>query len=253
MQQQSNTYIILFSVGLTVIVGGLLSFAAVGLKPAQEIQIQLDTKKQILGAVMDLKPEDDVLAIYADRITSEVVDINGNPVETNRKGDSIQADKVEIAKEYKLPPEERYYPVYKYMSKENPEEVEAYIFPVYGNGLWDKIWGYVALDANFETIKGVSFDHKAETPGLGARIASDEVQQRFIGKKIYDDQGNLVSVEMVKGEGQGTLDAHHVDGLAGATMTSKGVNNMLRSYLGSYQNYIQKVKGESKNLTLLHD
>jgi Na+-transporting NADH:ubiquinone oxidoreductase subunit C len=236
-----------------VIVGGLLSFAAVGLKPAQEKQIELDTKGQILGAVMDLQPGDDVLAIYADRITSEVVDINGNPVETNRKGESLLAEKVDIAKEYKLPPEERFYPVYKYMSKENPEEVEAYIFPVYGNGLWDKIWGYIALDANFKTIKGVSFDHKAETPGLGARIASDEVQQRFVGKEIYDDQGNLISVEMVKGEGHGSLDAHHVDGLAGATMTAKGVNNMLRSYLESYQSYIQKVKEGDKNLTILHN
>jgi Na+-transporting NADH:ubiquinone oxidoreductase subunit C len=138
------------------------------------------------------------------------------------------------------------------MSQENPEKVASYIFPVYGNGLWDKIWGYVALDANFETIQGVSFDHKAETPGLGARIATPEVQQRFVDKEIYDDQGNLVSVQMVKGEGNSSLDAHHVDGMAGATMTAKGVNNMLKNYLEAYQAYMKKVKGESKNLTFLN-
>lgn len=253
MQQQSNTYIILFSIGLTVIVGGLLSFAAVGLKPAQEIQIQLDTKKQILGAVMDLQPEDDVLAIYADRIQSEVVDFQGNPVETNRKDEPIEAEKVEIAKEFKLPQEERFYPVFKYMNESNPDQVEAYILPVYGNGLWDKIWGYVALDNKMETIKGVSFDHKAETPGLGARIATKEVQQRFVDKEIYDGQENLVSVQMVKGEGNSGLDEHHVDGMAGATMTAKGVNNMLMSYLTAYQDYIQKIKGGNKNLSLIQN
>jgi len=251
VQQQSNTYIILFSIGMTVIVGGLLSFASVGLKPMQEIQIQLDTKKQILGAVMELQPEDDVLAIYADRIKSEVVDFEGNPVETNRKGEPIVAEKVAIAKEYKLPAEERLYPVFKYMNKSNPDQIESYIFPVYGNGLWDKIWGYVALDNNFEAIKGVSFDHKAETPGLGARIGTKEVQQRFVGKEIYDGQGNLVSVEMVKGEGNSGLDEHHVDGLAGATMTAKGVNNMLQNYLGAYQSYIQKNKGGSAKMSFL--
>ncbi len=250
MRQQSNTYIILFSIGLTVIIGGLLSFASVGLKPAQEIQIQLDTRRQILGAVMELKPEDDVMAIFEKRITSEVVDAQGNPVENNRKGEPVEAEKVEIAKEYKIPKEERIYPVYKFVSSDDPEKVESYIFPVYGNGLWDKIWGYVALDANFETIKGVSFDHKAETPGLGARITTPEVQDRFIGKEIYDDQGNLVSVEMVKGEGNGSLDDHHVDGLAGATMTAKGVNNMLKNYLEAYQGYMKKAKSGGKTLTL---
>jgi Na+-transporting NADH:ubiquinone oxidoreductase subunit C len=200
---------------------------------------------------MNLKPDDDVLAIFNERITSEVVDFQGNPVEKNHKGEPIVAEKVEVAKEYKLPAEERIYPVYRYMSKENPEKVESYIFPIYGNGLWDKIWGYVALDASFETITGVSFDHKAETPGLGARITTPEVQHRFVGKEIYDDQGNLVSVQMVKGEGHGSLDAHHVDGMAGATMTGKGVNNMLKNYLEAYQGYMKKVKGESKSLTLL--
>jgi Na+-transporting NADH:ubiquinone oxidoreductase subunit C len=200
---------------------------------------------------MNLKPEDDIMAIFEKRITSEVVDFQGNPVETNHKGEPIVAEKVEVAKEYKLPQEERIYPVYKFVSSENPEKVESYIFPIYGNGLWDKIWGYVALDASLETIKGVSFDHKAETPGLGARITTPEVQHRFVGKEIYDDQGNLVSVQMVKGEGHGSLDAHHVDGMAGATMTGKGVNNMLKNYLEAYQGYMKKVKGESKSLTLL--
>ncbi len=240
--RQSNTYIIVFSAVLTIILGGLLSFASVGLKPAQQKQIELDTKRQILGAVMDLKEGDDVLTIYDQRIKSMVVDINGQEVTTNRKGEPLTAAGVDVAKEYKIAPEERFYPVYEFISQDDPNKVESYIFPVYGNGLWDKIWGYIALASDFNTIKGVAFDHKAETPGLGARIATPEVQQRYTGKKIYDDQGNLVSITMVKGEGKEGLSDHQVDGMSGASMTGTGVNNMLKNYLGDYQEFIKKAK-----------
>ena len=82
----------------------------------------------------------------------------------------------------------------------NGDTPEAYIFPIYGQGLWDWIAGFLALSDDLNTIRGVSFSHKQETPGLGARITDAEVQQRYVGKKIYDQSGKLVSVEMVKGE-----------------------------------------------------
>ena len=161
-----NAYIIVFSIITTIILGGLLSITSVGLGPRQKIQVELDTKKSILNAVMDLKETDDVLDIYGQRIESLVVDINGDEVTQDADGATLIAENVSIEKNYKLAPEERMYPVFLY--KGEGDEVEAYILPVYGNGLWDVIWGYVALDKDLNTIKGAVFDsQRRKTPGTG--------------------------------------------------------------------------------------
>jgi Na+-transporting NADH:ubiquinone oxidoreductase subunit C len=242
--RQSNTYIIIFSAVLTVVLGGLLSLAAIGLRPMQDQQVALDTQKKILGAVMALQPTDDVPAIYNQRIQSLVVDINGEEIK-EVEGSPVIAESVEIGKQFKLPPEQRLYPVYKFMSKDNPDQVEAYILPVYGNGLWDKIWGYIALKNDLETLQGAVFDHAGETPGLGARITDIEVQQRFTDKKIVDGAGEIVGVQMMKGEtGDPSIyNENQVDGLSGSTMTAKGVNQMIYNYLTYYQAYLKKVSG----------
>jgi len=244
--RQSNVYIIIFSALLTVVLGGLLSLAAVGLKPMQDLQVALDTQKKILGAVMELQPEDDVPSIYGSRIQSEVVNIQGEVVD-QIDGEPVVAEKVSIASQFDIDPEERVYPVYKYMSESNPDQIEAFIFPVYGTGLWDDIWGYIAIQNDLETIEGVVFDHAGETPGLGARITSVEVQERFQGKKIYDELGKLVAVRMVKGEtGEPSMYGNNeVDGLSGATITAVGVNEMLYNYLSYYQAYLERVANES--------
>lgn len=243
--RQSNTYIIAFSAILTIILGGLLSLTAIGLRPIQEEQVALDTQKKILGAVMQLQEGDDVPAIYNQRIKSLVVNSQGEEVQ-EIEGKPAVAENVNIGQQYKLPPEERLLPVFKYMSKEDPDKVEAYVLPVYGNGLWDKIWGYVALKSDMETVQGVVFDHAGETPGLGARITSIDVQQRFADKKIYNDIGELVGVKMMKGEtGDPSIyGENEVDGISGSTMTAKGVNQMIYNYLTYYQPYLKKVTGE---------
>ena len=243
--RQSNTYIIGFSAGLTILLGGLLAFASLGLRPIQQQQVMLDTQKKILGAVMDLKPNDDVPGIYKKRISSLVVNAKGEEVK-EVDGEPVVAEDVDIGKQFKLPPEDRLYPVYKLMNEKNPDQPEDYILPVYGNGLWNNIWGYIALEKDLETIRGAVFDHAGETPGLGARITSIEVQERFKGKKIYDDMGALVAVSMVKGEKNdpSIYGDNEVDGMSGATLTAVGVNNMLRNYLTYYQPYLEKVTGE---------
>ncbi|QSE99031.1 NADH:ubiquinone reductase (Na(+)-transporting) subunit C [Fulvivirga lutea] len=245
--QQSNGYIILFTAALTIVVGGLLSLASQGLAPAQKKSVELDTKSQILSSVMDRAElaklnRDEVLSLYDKRIKSLVVDINGEVIEKNERGGDIVAEEVSILKNYKKAPEDRQYPVFKYMNENDPNKVDAYILPLYGAGLWDKIWGYVALKNDLNTIAGASFDHKQETPGLGARISTPEIQNRYVGKEILDDNGNLVSVSMVKGEGNSGLTEHQVDGMSGATITGRGVNAMLEKYLGYYKSYFNKVK-----------
>ena len=240
--RQSNGYIILFTAIMTIVVGGLLSLTSQVLAPAQKISIELDTKTQILGAVQELKKGDDILAIYKERIKSLAVDIKGSEITINKKGEPMVAEEVNILKNYKMNPQERIYPVFMYMNEQNPNQVDAYILPLYGAGLWDKIWGFVALKKDFQTIAGVAFDHKGETPGLGARIKDKQILDRYVGKKIYDATGVLASVSMVKGEGNSNLTEHQVDGMSGATLTGKGVNSMMKQYLASYQAYFEKVK-----------
>lgn len=239
--RQSNLYVIGFSAVLTIILGGLLSFASLGLRPIQQEQVALDTQKKILGAVMQVDAAADVPSIYQNRIRSLVVNAQGEEV-TEIEGEPVIAEGVEVAKQFKLPPEDRLYPVYKLVSETDPDKTEAYILPVYGNGLWDNIWGYVALEEDLKTLRGAVFDHAGETPGLGARITSIAVQERFRGKKIYDDAGALVAVSMVKGEtGDPSIYGdNEVDGMSGATITAVGVNNMLRNYLGYYEPYLEK-------------
>jgi Na+-transporting NADH:ubiquinone oxidoreductase subunit C len=246
--RQSNTYVIVFSAVLTIILGGLLSLANQGLKPMQQKSEELDTKKKILSAVTDLKGKkgNEILELYAESIESIVVNYNGDIVETDDKGAKVVAENVDIAKNYKKAPEDRLYPVFKYHKPGNRDAVEAYIFPIYGAGLWGPIWGFIALETDLNTIKGVSFDHKTETPGLGARITTAEISNRYIGKKIYDNNGQLASVFMLKGENNpaSMLDEHHIDGMSGATLTGKGVNQMLDNYFKYYQSYIKEAKGE---------
>ena len=244
--RQSNTYVLIFTAILTIIIGGALSVANQVLKPAQMRSIELDTKTQILNAVLDIKPEDDILRIYQENIKGIVIDFSGNEISTDSKGNPIQAEKVNVLRNFKKKPEEREYPVYKFIDPSHPGVVEFYIFPVYGSGLWNGIFGYIALEGDLNKIKGVSFGHIAETPGLGARIADKEIQDRYIGKTIFDESGNLVSVVMQKGEKQdpSRFGPHEVDGMSGATITGKGLNAMLDSYLHGYEKYIKKVQSQ---------
>lgn len=244
--QQSNTYVIVYSAVLTIILGLLLSGSAQVLGPWQQEAIALDKKKQILGAVISseeiaaMKPEE-VNQFYANHISSTVVDINGQEITEG----GVTAEKVEVAKDYKKPADQRAYPVYIYHADGNPSEVKSYIFPLYGAGLWDAIWGYIALETDMNTIGGITLAHAGETPGLGARITEGDVQARYVGKQIFDESGELVAVQMMKGEGKDySSDMHKVDGMSGATITGNGVNNMLKAYLSHYEAYI-KAKSSS--------
>ena len=237
--QQSNTYIIVFSAVLTIVLGLLLSGTSQVLGPMQQEAIALDKKKQILGAVVSAEEIDamtpaQINEFYAKRISSTVVDISGKEIS------GVEAEKVEIAKDYKKPADKRQYPVFMFHAEGQPEAVESYIFPLYGAGLWDAIWGYLALETDMNTIAGITLAHAGETPGLGARITEGGVQERYIGKKIFDESGELVAVQMQKGEGKDySGEEHKVDGMSGATITGTGVNNMLKAYLGHYETYIK--------------
>lgn len=232
--RQSNLYIVLYAAAITIVCGGALAFASESLKEKQQINIELERKQNILATVMQLKEGDDVQKIYNERVKERVVDFSGNV----KAG--VKASTIVIAAEYKKKPEDRLLPVYEFRSQTDSTKIDNVVLPLYGYGLWNNIWGFVALKSDLTTIQGAKFDHAGETPGLGARITSEEIQSRFKDKTIFE-AGNLVSVAIQKGEGKDySSEPHKVDGMSGATLTGKGVNNMLKDYFGCYLNYLKK-------------
>jgi Na+-transporting NADH:ubiquinone oxidoreductase subunit C len=233
--RQSNLYIIIYSAVLTIVCAGLLAFASISLKDRQEANIAMEQKSNILSTVTTIPEGTDINDLYARRIRGFVIDFKGDVVP------NVDPGKIVVASEYKKKPEERVLPVYEFISETDPNKVEAVVLPVFGFGLWNNIWGFVALEADFNEVRGVKFAHAGETPGLGARIESAEIQDRYKGKRVFDENDVLVSIIMMKGEGTNYSGEHHkVDGMSGATLTAKGVNNMLQDYFSCYKTYLSK-------------
>ena len=242
--RQSNLYIILYSAAITVVCGGLLAFAAVSLKDKQDANIAMEQKKNILSSVLTLKEGDNIDEIYRKQVKAFVIDYDGNVK------NGLKPEQVIVAIEYKKAPKDRLLPVYEFRSEVDSAKVEFAVMPLYGYGLWNNIWGFLAVKSDFNTVQGVKFQHAGETPGLGARIESEEVQERFKGKSIFDN-GTLAPIVIQKGEGHEYPDSpHKVDGMSGATLTGKGVNNMLKDYLACYENYLKKKVAGAKPQSL---
>ncbi len=225
---------------MTLIFGTLLAFVSESLKEKQKAEVLIEKQKFILKAAygeedMAKVAKSEITPLYNKTVKVEIV---------NNAGEDLEADeaKLVIGKEYKKSESERALPVYVVGKMDNPNEVESYVIPVYGKGLWDFIWAYVALDADLTTFEGIVFDHVGETPGLGARITDAEVQERFIGKKLNFANNTVDAPDFQKGEGVDySSDPSKVDGLSGATITAKGVNNMLDDYVELYLPYINRI------------
>ena len=131
----------------------------------------------------------------------------------------------------------------------NIDNTLQYIIPIRGTGLWGPIRGFISLKGDMNTVFGAVFDHKAETPGLGAEINRDFFELPFKNKKIFNDKGDFVSVTVIKG-GADEDDMHGVDGISGGTITSDGVTNMLNERLKKYLPYFKKnsEKNEVNNI-----
>jgi len=237
LNRNSNGYIFGYAILLTLVCGTLLAFVSEGLKEKQKAAILVEKQKFILRAGLGATSLNGLTDPMITELYNQVV-----KVETiNSKGESVEADeaKLSIFKEYKKPAAERTLPVYVVGKKDNPSEVESFVLPTYGNGLWDNIWAYVAIDGDAETIEGIVFDHKGETPGLGARITDAEIQERFVGKKLAYEASSINAPDFQKGEGYNfDNEPQKVDGMSGATITGTGVNAMLDAYMTLYQSYL---------------
>lgn len=235
MNKQSNTYTIIYSAVMVVVVGAVLALAYMGLKPKQDENIANDKRVQILSAVHKTAQEGEVKATYDKYITeSFIVNVNGEKIDGN-------AFDVSMATEIKKDASERQLPVFVCHLEDNSVK---YILPVYGAGLWGPIWGYVAVNDDGNTVFGAYFSHQGETPGLGAEIATAKFQDQFIGKELYKN-GKFRSIDIMK-SGQKPIDnADYVNAISGGTVTSKGVEAMLKSSLADYSTFLSNLKSDN--------
>ncbi|MBO7342919.1 MAG: NADH:ubiquinone reductase (Na(+)-transporting) subunit C [Alistipes sp.] len=219
----SNAYIIIYSVVMVVIVAVLLSVASLSLQERQGENILNEKKQQIVKAL----GENPLTASYADVVAeAAMLDKNGNKIEGKNETDIFNA-LGDLTASF----EAGEFPIFKAANG-------SVVIPVYGAGLWGPIWGYIALEADMNTVKGIVMDHSGETPGLGAEITTDKMQSSFVGKTIFEGS-QFVSVAMRKG---GATNNHEVDAISGGTKTCDGVNAMLRTSIEGYLPYINANK-----------
>ena len=217
MNKQGNTYTFLYSVVLVVVVAALLSIVSLSLQPRQNENRQNEKRQNILSAIHISSTAANSAELFDKYIKEQFI--------INSKGDRIEgkAFDVNIEKQYNLPVEKRELPVFV----ANVDGATKYILPIYGAGLWGPIWGYISLDDNKDTVYGTFFDHQGETPGLGAEITTPEFNKKFRNKQIFS--GNqLVGILVVKGGN--ASGANEVDAISGGTITSKGVETMIKNY-----------------------
>jgi len=230
MIQFSNRYIFIFSSVMVIAVATLLSLAATLLQPAQERNLEIEKKRNMLESINISSSRDNTEDLYDKYINeSFVINSKGEPV------DGVDAFTVVLKNEQKKPLEEQYLPVFRAVPDDGEKVI---IIPVEGKGLWGPIYGYVSLKSDMNTIYGVNFDHKGETPGLGAEINTTPFESQFHDKKLFDDE-NFVSVQVIKG-GAADADIHGVDAISGGTITSKGLQKMIFDCIQKYDDYLLK-------------
>jgi Na+-transporting NADH:ubiquinone oxidoreductase subunit C len=270
INKDSNAYTVIFATAMVVIVGGLLAFVSTSLKPLQEDNVRNEKKQLILKAI----GSDETNSISREAAGTEfqkyvverlILDYEGNIIEgtklTNETAVDIKNKKdafaVDLKKEYKkfvqpltnkfqgdelkselMKETDIHYPLFICTVNDK----RHFVIPVMGKGLWAGVWGYIGLEEDGKTISGAAFDHKSETPGLGAEISKDFFSNQFIGLKIIDDAGEFTPIKVVK---PGTVvPGPYVDGISGGTFTSVGVDEMMKRTLVVYHKFFQNEEGK---------
>jgi Na+-transporting NADH:ubiquinone oxidoreductase subunit C len=230
MKDFSNRYIMVFSVVMVVSVAILLSLTALLLQPMQQKNLEVEKKMSILSSMNVASTKSDAVELYDQHIReSYVVDTEGKRI------DGVDAFTVNLREEQKKPLQEQYLPVFIAVADSGDT---LHIIPLEGKGLWGPIWGYVSLEEDLSTIAGVTFDHKGETPGLGAEISTTPFESQFHDKRIFRD-GKFVGIKVVKG-GADPQNPYEVDGISGGTITSKGLEAMVHDGLIKYDKYFSQ-------------
>lgn len=243
-----NSYTVIFSVIMVVVVGSSLAFFSSGLKEKISENERLEKQQNILYAMgvnenvdegsVNFIPTDKVAAEFSKYIKEQLV-IQGGQITPDDQAYLIDLKKqISAGKKgeaQKLP-----------LLIGEKDGKKYYIIPLYGSGLWDAIWGFISLDSDM-VVQGVYFDHKGETPGLGANIKQRYFMDDFTGESIL--QGTeYVGIKVAKGNNDpvNTIkDDNEVDALAGATITGNGVTAMIKERVNLYKPYLESIKGKN--------
>lgn len=239
MNRNSNTYIILYASVMVIVVALILSFAAMKLKEKQDNNVRMEKMSDILRSIdegAEMNTVSDKFAYIDEQYNKYIT----NSYTVNTAGEVTDEDAfnvlLNLKSEYDKAPGERNLPVFESTSDDGSMR---YILPVWGSGLWGPVWGYVALESDWNTIYRALFDHQGETPGLGAEIATPPFQDQFNGKMVFDGD-RLVGISVLKGSGSSTGNIHAVDAISGGTITSRAVETMIKNGLDNYSAYITK-------------
>lgn len=247
--QFSTRYIFTFATVLCLVCSMVIAVSAVALRPAQEINKVLDKKRSVLLACAMAKPTEALTAAEIEKrfasIEPAVVDLATGDY---AQGVDAAAFNEDAAERHPAPPNAAQIKdmpgqvkIYKVMKD---GKLEMYVLPIYGKGLWSTMLGFIALDADLTTVRGLTYYQHGETPGLGGEVDNQRWKALWPGRKVYGDNGD-VKLSVIKGQaGPVKEDPYHVDGLSGATLTSRGVTNMVHFWFGDqgYGPFLAKVR-----------
>jgi len=240
MNRDSNAYTFLFATVMVLVVASALAFTASALKDLQNANVRKEKMQNILATIGVTTDRDQAETLYQKYITSAISLTEEGSVDTE-----VNAFEINLNNELKKPASEQRFPLYE----ADVDGKKYFIIPLRGAGLWNAIWGYIALEEDKNTIKGAVFDHVGETAGLGAEITQKWFQDRFLGEKVFDTNGTLVGINVSKTNNDPKdLDKedHEVDAISGATITGDGVTAIMERLT----HYLPYLKAEQNAVAL---
>lgn len=258
MNKQGNTYTFIYSIVLVVVVAAILAVVALSLKPLQDENIENEKRQNILSSVNIASTPQNSADLFNKIIKKQfILNYKGEAIEGNAFDVNIPVEGKKLQKAIKSSPALQKALKDGRLIAETVKDDQAladikfpvfvadvdgaikYILPVYGAGLWGPVWGYLSLNEDKNTVFGVLFDHKGETPGLGAEITQSAFQKQFHDKTVFDN-ATLKAITVKKG-GNAT-GAHEVDAISGGTITSKAVETMIADYLKCYEQFLKQIQ-----------
>ena len=261
-KKDSTKKTLLVALGICFVASILVSTVAVTLKPIQDNNEKLDLLKNILSAGDLYEDGIDITQTFNDQISAQIIELKtGETIQEDQFDDELSIDEFSIdvlaasskwgevipASDDKagIKKKPKVMAIYTVMKD---DVVDKYILPIYGKGLWSTLYGFVALDKDLHTIKGFTFYQHGETPGLGGEIDNPNWKKQWLGKQAFDADGNL-QIEVIKGIVDRNSDKanYQIDGLSGSTLTTRGVNNLVRFWLSEngYGPFLNKLKGDN--------
>ena len=244
MNKDSNFYTFLFSLVMVFVVASSLALTSESLKEKQNENVVKEKMQNIISTIGIKASRDEAKDLYKKYIKSELSLLRDGSIDENKN-----AFLIDLSTETKKDINQQRYPLFV----AEMHKKKYFIIPLRGSGLWDAIWGYVALEDDMSTIKGIVFDHKGETAGLGAEITQQWFQDRFVGEKVFNSSSKLVGINVSKLNNDPKnldKDDHEVDAISGATITGDGVSDMIIERLNHYISYFNKYKSDNNFIAL---